>query len=394
MEYKYHHSPPLEQGDEIRMFQEKLNTINDAFHGGWQRINPDGIFGRKTRDAIKGFQSFMNMSQTGNLDSMTQTAINYQIQQALHSHFRTNPYYGDTTYAPGIMNQFNQSRVRPTYEHLGVGSVVDNQTFHSKYNDSGLDVFVNGLKSWGNTLISSVVSLFNSVFEAKSVSYAVTIVKEQASQILLNFNRMKNDVLIRIGLMKGPNIWRWRDITYMLEQEAEKRIASATQKTEEAVKSSKAIQKGNPVGKVAGKVAWGLQILVVIYYLGKCIFGDDNEFNENFKRLRESFDSLLGSLMTTLIPKIAQIIATRIAMSAAVGTAGAPGVGTMVGVIVGIILTVVDLLLLWFTGETIGDKVMAKVREFVDSINIDKVVAYQQAAWTDPLTGRVSHNFL
>lgn len=398
MEYSYKHGAAAQQGDEIRVFQNKLNVINEAFHGGWEKLTTDGIFGRHTRDAIKSFQSFMNMTQTGNLDNNTQMAINYKLQEALSSHFQARPYYGDTSYAPSLMEQFNQSAVRPSYEHIGVGYIVDNKDFKSGNKDSSLDSFVNALKSWGNSLLSSIVSLFNSILEAKTVSYAMTIVKENALHALQGFYKMKDEVLRRMGIMKNASIWRWRYVTHMLEERAEARIASATEEVTKKVESSKAMKNGKGVGKVAGKAAWGLQILVVIYYLGKCIFCSDEELENYQKKLRESFDSLLGSLLMTIIPKIVQIIATRIAVSAAVGTAGAPGVGTLVGAIVGIVLTIVDLLLLWFTGETVGDKIMAKIREFVNHINweevINKGVEMQINAWRDPNTGIVSHNFL
>jgi len=398
MEYKYNRGGPYEKGDEIRVFQNKLNVINEAFHGGWQKLTTDGIFGRNTRDAVKSFQRFMNMTLTGNLDNNTQMAINYKSQEALSSHFQARPFYGDTSYTPTLMEKFNQSAVRPTYEHIGVGYLVSDREFQSDHKDSSLDAFVNGLKSWGNSLISSIVSLFNSILEAKTVSYAATIVRENAAQLLQNFYRMKDDVLKKIGKMEGPSIWRWQDITYQLKQRAESRIEKATADVTKKVEASKSMKNAKSAGKVAGKAAWGLQVLVVIYYLGKCIFCGEDEYAENKKKLRESFDSLLGALMTSIIPKIVQIIVTRIATSAVVGSVGAPGVGTLVGAIVGVILTVVDLLLLWFTGGTIGDKIMAEVRKFVDSINweeaVSKGVEMQTNAWKDPLSGIVSHNFL
>jgi len=75
MEYSYNSTRPLQQGDEICLYQKKLNLVRDVYHGLWVHLNPDGVFGRNTRDAVKGFQTFANLSPTGVLDDNTQRTV-------------------------------------------------------------------------------------------------------------------------------------------------------------------------------------------------------------------------------------------------------------------------------------------------------------------------------
>ena len=50
---------------DIIVLQNKLNLARAKVHGNWPSINPDGVFGPATENAVKAFQTFSNLSPDG-----------------------------------------------------------------------------------------------------------------------------------------------------------------------------------------------------------------------------------------------------------------------------------------------------------------------------------------
>lgn len=63
-------------GQKVRQLQEQLNTVADSYPA-LPTISVDGIYGEKTRDAVKKFQSVFGLPQTGIVDYPTW----YKIQE-------------------------------------------------------------------------------------------------------------------------------------------------------------------------------------------------------------------------------------------------------------------------------------------------------------------------
>lgn len=63
----------------IKDIQLKLNAIRLNYHGNWDYLVPDGIYGLKTRNAVKAFQIFKNITPvSGVLGPTTSMYINQQ----------------------------------------------------------------------------------------------------------------------------------------------------------------------------------------------------------------------------------------------------------------------------------------------------------------------------
>ncbi len=120
MDYCYNHTRPLQQGDEIRLYQKKLNLIRDVYHGLWVPLEPDGIFGRNTRDAVKGFQKLANLSPTGVLDMGTQGTIiryafcNQQCYNLFQRILTSNPFNDNDLSDPEVLDAPPTIQENPT----------------------------------------------------------------------------------------------------------------------------------------------------------------------------------------------------------------------------------------------------------------------------------------
>ena len=129
MEYKYHHNPPYESGNEIYVFQDRLNYIRNTYHYGWDHINADGVFGRRTRNAVKGFQGvFMGQVGSGDLDERTQSLINskyYECQRGYSAN-------------PGVARCYD-----PNYNYIdqGYGDIANCTAGPPVYRPSGGNSF-------------------------------------------------------------------------------------------------------------------------------------------------------------------------------------------------------------------------------------------------------------
>ena len=46
----------------VQTIQMKLNAINIQVHGNWPYLQADGLFGEKTKQAVKAFQVYRNIT--------------------------------------------------------------------------------------------------------------------------------------------------------------------------------------------------------------------------------------------------------------------------------------------------------------------------------------------
>lgn len=84
----------------VQDIQNKLNAIRCRVHGNWSYLQPDGLFGEKTKQAVKAFQSYRNITPiSGDIGDTTLYYINEayshvpQIRKAdsnIHQPYQSN----------------------------------------------------------------------------------------------------------------------------------------------------------------------------------------------------------------------------------------------------------------------------------------------------------------
>ena len=62
------------EGEDVKLLQEYINVLSDAFEGV-PKLDEDGIFGTKTRDAVYALQSRLGLTVDGTVDPLTWAAI-------------------------------------------------------------------------------------------------------------------------------------------------------------------------------------------------------------------------------------------------------------------------------------------------------------------------------
>lgn len=63
-------------GDKVRQMQEQLDAIA-AVYTAIPRVNPDGVYGPRTAEAVREFQSVFGLPQTGVVDFATWYRISH-----------------------------------------------------------------------------------------------------------------------------------------------------------------------------------------------------------------------------------------------------------------------------------------------------------------------------
>lgn len=88
MEYSYQHKHPIPEDENVRKYQQKMNSIREVFHGPWLPLETDGKFGRKTEEAVKQMQSFLGLSPSGVLNESTQRALDAKYIESQQTYCR------------------------------------------------------------------------------------------------------------------------------------------------------------------------------------------------------------------------------------------------------------------------------------------------------------------
>ena len=384
MEYGYHHSRHLQQGDEIRTFQEKLNTIRQVYHGTWDRLQPDGIYGRRTRDAVRAFQTYMGLSPTGNMDMMTQTAITskHQESQQTYSFFQPVQNFQATTALFTSAGDIDWS----DYAAAGDTVVANLTASPSTYAILTKNKFVDLWKGPFNTYLSDLDTIADSFIEYKKVEFSMIInkLKPTIDAIRKQANEMGR------ALMKAVNsgIVKLSDLENAVKTSGELKAAEEMQKIN-AQKLSNA--------KAAGKIAKGFgfaaivsQFLVVIYYGIAYFVATPAEVEDARKEFVNALGSFFGALLASALGKILQIIATRIAVGFAAGSV-APGAGNLVGTIVGIATAVLDIVLYLATGKTIGDRIWESIKDVFTTVSFKAINKWETLDYTKMSPAQIAY---
>ena len=354
MEYKYHHNPPYDSGNEIFMFQDRLNYIRNTYHYGWNHINADGIYGRRTRDAVKGFQkTFMGTTGSGDLDEKTQTLINskyYECQRGYSaSPSGTRCYDPNYNYVDqGYGDIANCTSGPPVYRPSGANSFSETSNKAPKGGDDmgfSLEYFKKNYADNFYALCTDIKSIFDEVLDMpigkKMVDAAVTKLKALFPKISAFCQMVANDCS-RLGSMLAAKV-----------DEFMKPIKRHTDKWIKAIKANpeseitKLTKKSK--GGVAGLVTAGLPM---IYYLIRWIIaaisgGDTDYFKQKF------FDNLKGFIGAVIIMVVIEL--AGIALAAA--GVGAATVGLVLAIIT-IVVAIADIIVMGLTDKGIGDWIM------------------------------------
>lgn len=89
---------------EVRDMQVKLNAIRTAVHGTWPNVSEDGLFGKETQQAVRGFQIYRNITPaSGDVGDTTMKYIAEAYDQIKIA--RPSSSNGKTI-AAGIMDAF------------------------------------------------------------------------------------------------------------------------------------------------------------------------------------------------------------------------------------------------------------------------------------------------
>lgn len=359
MEYKYHHNPPYESGDEIRSFQDRLNYIRNTYHYGWDYINADGVFGRRTRNAVKGFNvTFAGSPGSGDLDEKTQSLITskyYECQRGYSSN-------------PGMPNC-----VDPTisYADQGYSEIANCSKGGTEYNKGGTRNFaetsnkkVKGGDDDGFTLQYFIDNYKNNAWSVFQDFY--TIISEgltlplSSQKVQKTYERLKplwtrvqafcqmviKDVT-RIGNMLAARI---DDFIKPIKQRADTMLKNLkSDPAKEIEKLTKKSSKGGKGGTIASLVLAGLPM---IYYLVRWIIaavcGDDTDYYK--KEFFSSFQSFIGAVIIMLV------IEGAVALITAAGVAA--GTVAIIAAIIAIVVAIIDLIVIGLTDHGIGDWIM------------------------------------
>lgn len=94
----------------VQTIQMKLNAINSQVHGNWPYLQTDGLFGEKTKQAVKAFQSYRNITPiSGEIGDTTLRYIDdsyNHIPQIRASSGSSNSKDSNTDLT-AILNKFN-----------------------------------------------------------------------------------------------------------------------------------------------------------------------------------------------------------------------------------------------------------------------------------------------
>ncbi|MBR5688062.1 MAG: peptidoglycan-binding protein [Prevotella sp.] len=394
-----------------------LNNIREIFHGQWKHLSPDGVFGRGTRDAVKQFQIYANISVTGVLDENTQANIQIKNRDAKrgYSYYKApiaNYQPANANYTAGIATSNPAKNVSP-------------QTDTSSWVDSEW-------KSLGKDIMSIIEEIFKKI-DASCLSDAKAMqrfIKENFEKHSAELQRLRkqldaryktqlamvnksildersrmsettrlmDDILSEnakeLGVEHKPspqaqNYHNALDTKATIEQNMQKARAALK---EQGNKSLKEIQRtANQKGKEAaqllekGKVAknfgrgvavlnWGINVGTAGYYIFMAVTAATEEERDQYlKKLKDT-------IATTVID-VGITVGTNVAVRFAAGSAAGPA-----GIIAVSIYTAVDVIFLCATGESLSTHIW----HFIQSIDWERAQVYYDYAYMG-LNGRRSY---
>jgi hypothetical protein len=352
MEYSYTHGKTLQTGEEIRNFQYKLNEIRDAFHCPWSHLTTDGVFGRNTRDAVKAFQIFANVSPvTGNLDSNTQRAIDvkYRESQRTYSSVKKqidNYQYADALYTEGGV--FLQESGGGVF--LQESSAVVDEIWDS--NKAQLESISKDVIDIVTAIVSdrSQQSLNNKFLarqgEIKKLWEEYSEIMNRPKPALTPFNKpgynnlesfynaTQERVDVNQGRLYQRRLNKGPEFSKLLKNEADahlKRVAGA---------------------KALSKAGYVIPVFDMFYHGSKYLFA---EGHADTTKCKKEFEKSLEDGLAT----IAVGVATDLGAKAVAGAAGGP-----YGVAVVVIVSLLDCVLISATGKSLSDRLVQTIKEY------------------------------
>jgi hypothetical protein len=334
MEYSYTHGKTLQTGEEIRNFQYKLNAIRDIFHCPWSHLTTDGVFGRNTRDAVKAFQIFANVSPvTGNLDSNTQRAIDAKFRESQRTYSSVKKHIDNYQYADAL------------YTEGGVSF---------KENSAVVDEVWNVNKAQLEAISKDFIDIVTSIvgertqrsleikFQARQgeikklwQEYTDVIKKAYSSSYdnLDAFYEASKKPVIENGSLMKRRLNKGSFFSETLKKEADVHLKK--------VAGSKALSK----------VGYAIPVLDMIYHGSKCLFAEGPA--DTAKCEKEFKKSLENGLATVAVG-----VATDVGAKLVAGAAGGP-----YGVAVVVVVSVLDIVFVSTTGKSFSDLLVQSYKE-------------------------------
>ena len=362
MEYSYTHGQPLQQGEDIRAIQSKLNTIRETWNGSWSYLTTDGIYGRNTRDAVKAFQIFANITPvTGNLDSATQIAINDKFEESKLAYSPCPVSYGRIQLAAANYTQGGMYLLDST-------DIVDevwdsNKTELEAISKDIIDIVMAVVDDKTQKSLNSKLMLHQSRMSAAWKNYTSIMekIKPQPMPNYRNLEAIYEASNSPIDVKRGQLFRRRRELNgkslaQILRNQADKMFKAAQNSQQEIRTITK-----NAVGSQAlSKLGYGISVFDVLYHGSKWFFAEGELDNKKYKEeFKKSVDDALSTISFGAFTDVAIGVTTK----AATGAAGGP-----YGIAITTVVAVLDVVLVSTTGKSLSDRMMQHLRTMDDLI--------------------------
>ena len=364
MEYSYTHGKTLQTGEEIRNFQYKLNAIRDVFHCPWSYLTTDGVFGRNTRDAVKAFQIFANVSPvTGNLDSNTQRAIDakYRESQRTYSSVKKhidNYQYTDALYTDGgvFLQEYS--------------AVVDEVWDDNKAQ----------LEAISKDFIDIVTSIVD-VQTQRSLEIKFQAKQGEIKRLWESYSRVMDSHKAKPAVYDPDPFYRaMQKPVDVKSAQLHKRRLDRGPELEKLLKNETDVHLKKVAGvKALSKVGYAIPVLDMIYHGSKYLFAEGTA--DTAKCKKEFKKSLEDGLDT-----VAFGIATDVGARLVAGAAGGP-----YGVAFVVVLSVLDIVLVATTEKSLSDHIAQLLKEFTNKLELLDVkltrLTYELTGYSGGLSG-------
>lgn len=378
MEYVYDRKTP-QKSSGIAQCQERLNYIRKIFHGNWRYLTPDGIFGRSTRDAVRQFQVYANISVTGNLDNPTQAHIVLYYDKAKKGYTPApkapvsnyQPVSANYTAAPSAdfvpVSRNTSSFVDSEWKSLGkdVLSIVEEMA--KKTSAADLKTVEAMRKRIADTILANDAtvkriraSLDRQLLErlnSREMREAAAV-DDYMKRVYGAKTHLTTDLKSEALAKRATAEFTLREYAGKLNRQVEKAAKEADATADAA---TKAAAKAGKVAKGAAVASWAINIGTAGYYIhGMATAQSDEEYKQYATKLKDTIGTTAIDVGITL--------GANIAARAAAGAAGGPA-----GLIVVGLITVLDVGFLAITGESLSTKIW----NFLKAVNWSEVATMQ-----------------